>query len=286
MTTTSWLLGAALASFALLAGTTHAAPPDAAFQSEWKAWHEKRLASLKKPQGWLALTGLHWLKPGANAVPGVPGTFTVDGKAVTYAARPGDGVTVGGAAVTAARALATDAAEKPDRLEVGSKAAVVIERAGKLAVRVWDAESPVRTGFAGIEAYPADPRWRITARWEAYPVPRKVEVPSVTGDVSVEEAPGRAHFTVDGKDYALEPTADGDGLFFVFKDRTAPRETYGAGRFLAAAGPKDGTVVLDFNRAYNPPCAFTPYATCPLPTPQNVLPIRVEAGEKKFGAGH
>ena len=95
-----------------------------------------------------------------------------------------------------------------------------------------------------------------------------------------EQAPGRAWFTVEGKEYALEPTLDGDQLFFVFKDRTAPRETYGAGRFLAAAAPRDGQVVLDFNRAYNPPCAFSPYATCPLPLPQNVLPIRIEAGER------
>jgi uncharacterized protein (DUF1684 family) len=110
-----------------------------------------------------------------------------------------------------------------------------------------------------------------------------VEVPSVVGIPTREQAPGRAWFTVDGTEFSLEPTLDGDELFFVFKDRTAPRETYGAGRFLAAPLPKGGKVLLDFNRAYNPPCAFSPYATCPLPLPQNVLPIRIEAGEKSWG---
>jgi len=290
VTATSLLVVATLAPLALAAGVALAAPgpgdpADPAFQAEWKAWHEQRVAALRRPQGWLALTGLHWLKPGANTVPGLPGTFTVDGKGVSLSAKAGDGWTVGGAPATA-RALATDATAAPDRLQVGSRAAMVIERSGKLAVRVWDAESPVRSGFTGIETFRPDPRWRVTARWEAYPAPRPVEVPSVTGDVTVEQAPGRAVFTVEGTECALEPTQDGDALFFVFKDRTAPRETYGAGRFLVAEGPRDGTVVLDFNRAYNPPCAFTPFATCPLPTPQNVLPVRIEAGEKKWGQGH
>jgi hypothetical protein len=287
VTTVNVLLAAALAPLALAAGVALAGPPaaDPAFLADWKAWHERRLASLRKPQGWLALTGLHWLKPGANTVPGLPGTFVLDGKVVTLAARPADGWTAAGAPVIS-RTLASDATATPDRLQVGSRAVMVIERSGKVALRVWDAESPLRKRFTGIDTFPPDPRWRVTARWEPYPAPRPVEVPSVTGDVSVEQAPGRAVFTVDGKEYALEPTSDGDGLFFVFKDRTAPRETYGAGRFLAAEGPKDGTVVLDFNRAYNPPCAFTPFATCPLPTPQNVLPVRIEAGERRFEAGH
>lgn len=285
VTTTSLLI---TASLTLAAGVALAGPPaaDPAFQAEWQAWHEKRLASLRKPQGWLALAGLHWLKPGPNAVPGLPGTFTLDGRIVTLSTRAADGWTAGGAPVTSSRTLASDASGEPDRLQVGARAAMVIERSGKLAVRVWDAESPVRKGFKGIDAFPPDPRWRITARWEPYAAPKPVEVPSVTGDVTVEEAPGRAVFTLDGAEYALEPTQDGDALFFVFKDRTAPRETYGAGRFLVAEGPKDGRVVLDFNRAYNPPCAFTPFATCPLPTPQNVLPVRIEAGERKWGGGH
>jgi hypothetical protein len=262
-------------------------PAAAAFAAEWKAWHEQRIARLAAPDGWTALVGLHWLEPGENRIPGLPGVFVLADGAVTLRASAADGWRLEGgeAAPVEARALATDAAEKPDRLEQGSRKAVVIDRGGKLAVRVWDAESPARKGFRGVDAWPADPRWKVTARWEPYEPPREVDVPSVTGTPTREKVPGRAVFEVAGKSVALEPTGDGGDLFFVFKDATAPRETYGGGRFLSAAAPKDGTVVLDFNRAYNPPCVFTPFATCPLPRPENVLAVRIEAGEKVWGAG-
>lgn len=276
------LLGAA--SLALLAACSRSpAPSDPAFAAEWKTWHDRREARLRAPDGWLALTGLHWVVPGENRIPGLPGVFRLEGDQVVLSAASADGYTLEGAPVER-RTLATDAAEKPDRLKLPpGKTLQIIERGGKLAVRVWDAESPLLKGFQGIQAYPPDPRWRIEARWEAYPAPRKVEVPSVTGEPQEAVAPGKAHFEVGGRAVSLEPTADGDDLFFVFKDATAPKETYGAGRFLAAAAPKDGKVTLDFNRAYNPPCAFTPHATCPLPTPENVLPVRIEAGEKRWG---
>lgn len=270
---------------ALTAGAGAAlAAPDDDFVAEWKSWQARRLTTLKKPYGWLALTGLHWLKPGPNKIPGLPGTFEVKDGDVTLVATLEDGWSVAGKLV-ARRQLASDASETPDRLVNGSRAAMVISRSGKVALRVWDADSPVRKGFKGIEAFPPDPRWRITARWEAYPHPRPVEVPSVIGTPTHELAPGRAWFKVDGKEVSLEPTQDGDSLFFVFKDKTAPRETYGGGRFLDAPPPRNGTVILDFNRAYNPPCAFTAFATCPLPLPENVLPVRIDAGEKIWG-GH
>jgi uncharacterized protein (DUF1684 family) len=271
-----------LLASALLLAAVPPAPTPATFEAEWREWHGKRLASLQRPQGWLALTGLHWLKEGENRIAGLPGAFTVAGGKVTLAAAAADGWTLGGAPLTS-RVLASDREGKADRIEVGSRAAQVIDRGGKLALRVWDAERAERKAFTGIDTFPVDPRWRVVARWEPYATPREVEVPSVVGIPTREQAPGRAWFTVAGKEYALEPTLDGDELFFVFRDQTAPRETYGAGRFLTAAAPKDGTVVLDFNRATNPPCAFTPYATCPLPLPQNVLPVRIEAGEKSWG---
>ena len=267
---------------ALLAAAVPPVPSPAAFEAEWRDWHSKRLAGLQGPQGWLALSGLHWLREGENRIAGLPGTFTLAGGQVTLTAASGDGWTLGGAPVTS-RVLASDRDGQPDRVSAGSRTAQVIDRGGRLALRVWDAERAERRSFAGIDTFPVDLRWRLVARWEPYPAPREVEVPSVVGIPTRQLAPGRAWFTVDGKEYALEPTLDGDELFFVFKDRTAPRETYGAGRFLVAAPPRDGQVVLDFNRAYNPPCAFTPYATCPLPLPQNVLPIRIEAGEKRWG---
>jgi uncharacterized protein (DUF1684 family) len=274
MLTTDLLLASAL----LLAAVPPGPSPEA-FEAEWRVWHAERLARLQRPQGWLALSGLHWLKEGENRIPGLPGSFTVAGGAVTLTAGAGDGWTLAGAPVTR-RALRSDRAEEPDRIQVGSRAAQVIDRGGKLALRTWDAERPERKGFTGIDAFPVDARWRVVARWEPYATPRQVEVPSVVGIPSRELAPGRAWFTVEGREVSLEPTADGDELFFVFKDRTAPKETYGAGRFLSAAAPKDGVVVLDFNRATNPPCVFSPYATCPLPLPQNVLPVRIAAGEK------
>jgi uncharacterized protein (DUF1684 family) len=265
-----------LAAAALLAASP-------AFVAEWAAWHARRVERLRAPDGWLALVGLHWLAPGENRVPGLPGTFTVEGGKVRLAASPADGYLLDGAKVTSAT-LATDASDRPDRVAVGSRILVVVDRGGKLAVRVWDAESPARRTFSGVDAFPPDPRWRIEARWEAYPAPRRVEVPSVVGIPQVETAPGRALFEVGGRSLSLEPTLEADGsLFFVFRDATAGKETYGAGRFLSAPAPQGGRVVLDFNRATNPPCAFTPYATCPLPRPENVLPVRVEAGEKRWG---
>jgi uncharacterized protein (DUF1684 family) len=243
------------------------------------------MARLAEPRGWLALVGLHWLSEGENRIPGLPGAFVLAGGRVTLRAAPTDGWTLSGEPA-AERSLATDATPKPDVLAVGSRTAMVIVRGDKLALRVWDADSPARKAFRGVEAFPADPRWRIEARWEAYPAPKEVEVPSVVGIPSREKAPGRAHFEIGGKALALQPTVEEDGsLFFVFKDATSRTDTYGAGRFLSAAAPRDGKVVLDFNRAVNPPCAFTPYATCPLPLPENVLPVRIEAGERRWAGG-
>ncbi len=261
---------------------TAADPADAA---AWKAWRERREARLRDPEGWLALTGLSWLSEGENRVEGLPGVFVVQGGRVALRAAPGDGWLLDGAPV-AERSLASDASERPDRLHLGTRVVQVIERGGALAVRTWDAESPARKAFQGIDTFPYDPRWRIEARWEPYAAPREVEQPSAAGPPQKALAPGRAHFTVDGRSLSLEPTLEDGALLFVFKDATAPAETYGAGRFLGAALPAGGKVVLDFNRAYNPPCAFTPHATCPLPRPENMLAVRIEAGEQRYGSDH
>ncbi len=262
---------------------TAAAAPD--FAADWKRWHDQRVDRLKGPRSWLALVGIHWLAEGENRLDGLPGTFTLAKGTVTLAASAQDGYRLGTAAITQ-RALESDAGGKGDLVTLGEhRALTVIARGPKRAVRVWDADNPARKSFPGIEAFPPDPRWRVEARWEAYAAPKRVETPTVIGIPAEESAPGRAHFSFGGQDFTLEPTAEDDGLFFVFKDATSKKETYGAGRFLDAEGPKDGKVVLDFNRAVNPPCAYTAYATCPLPRPENVLPVRVEAGEKR-PAGH
>jgi hypothetical protein len=182
--------------------------------------------------------------------------------------------------------LASDAEAVPDLLSLGSgRFLQLIVRGDRRALRTWDAAAPARRDFPGIETFPFDPAWIVEARWEPFHPPRRVVVQDVVGIESEKEVPGRAVFAKGGRELALEPTADGAGLAFVFRDATAGVETYGAGRFLSAAGPRDGKLILDFNRAFNPPCAFTPFATCPLPRPENVLPVPVTAGER-FGGDH
>lgn len=287
-----------------LALATHACrkPPaaDPAYAAQIgtaRALRERRLAS---ENGWLTLVALHWLVPGENAVgsdkdlpvsleaPGIPPkacSFVLgpDG-AVTLRAEPGATVAVNGAPPAAAP-LATDRDGKPDVVTVGRVRLTVIERGGRLAIRARDPESPRRTGFKGLDYFPVDPSLRLEARWEPYPSPREVEVPSAQGPPQKALAPGLVRFSLGGAERTLEPTVESatdETLFFVFSDGTAGTESYGAGRFLYADRPKtgEGKVLLDFNLAENPPCAFTPYATCPLPLPRNVLPLRIAAGEK------
>ena len=267
-----------------------------------RALRETRLAS---ETGWLTLVALHWLAPGENGVgadqalpvsldaPGIPPKacsfeLKADG-AVVLRVEPGAPVAVNGAPATDAP-LVTDRGGKPDVVTVGRVRLTLIERGGRLAIRARDPESPRRTAFAGLEYFPVDPSLRIEGRFEPYASPREIEVPSAQGPPQKALAPGVVRFTLAGAERTLEPTVESAGdetLFFVFSDGTAGKETYGAGRFLYADRPKEGAtkVVLDFNLAQNPPCAFTPYATCPLPLPRNVLPVRVAAGEK-VPAGH
>ncbi len=288
-----------------LAACSRPPAPDPAYRAEIEKARAERVKRLTAENGWLTLTGLFWLKPGGNAfgsdkadpvfldAPGIPpraGSFDLrpDGT-VVLAVEPGAPVTVNGAAPTTAP-LASDQTGKPDAIVVGRLRLTLIRRGDALAIRSRDPESPRRKEFQGIPYFPIDPRLRVEGTFEPYPVPREVEVPSAQGPAQKVTAPGVVRFTLFGKALSLEPSVeapDDDTFFFVFRDATAGDETYGAGRFLYAASPKkgDARVVLDFNRAVNPPCAFTPYATCPLPLPQNVLPVRIEAGERT-PAGH
>ncbi|MGE5235419.1 MAG: DUF1684 domain-containing protein [Acidobacteriota bacterium] len=279
---------------------------DPAYAAELARWHEARIAALTREDGWLTLVGLYWLHRGVNRfgsapgnevilhgadVPPVAGLFEVrsDG-AVIVRTGPESGVTLAGAPV-AERTLRADATGSPDVLALGSLRFYIIERAGTLGVRVKDLDSPAKKDFRGIETFPVDPAFRLDATFEAYPTPRQIEVPSAHGPAQSMLVPGVVRFTVAGRACSLEPfvsSPDDRQFFFVFRDATAGRETYGAGRFLDAEGPAAGSkrLVVDFNRAYNPPCAFTPYATCPLPPAANILPVRIEAGEMMRGGGH
>jgi len=172
-----------------------------------------------------------------------------------------------------------------DRIEVGTRVFTIIKRGERFAVRMWDSSAETLKKFTGIERFPVLKQWKVEARWEAYIPPKPIKVASVIpGYMEDYTVPGVAIFSIGGKECRLEPVESGPTtLFYIFADATNGKETYGAGRFLYSDPPKDGRVVIDFNKAHNPPCAFTDYATCPLPPESNHLSVRIEAGEKKFG---
>jgi hypothetical protein len=279
--------------------------PSPAYVAEIEKGRAERLASLTSESGWLTLVGIHWLKPGANrfgsapdndivlageGVPAAAGSLELkpDGSVLLHGGAAA-GITLRGVAVTE-MPLRTDRSGKPDVLSVGGLRMHLIDRSGSIALRVRDPKSPRRTGFNGIDYFPIDSRLKVEATYERYPAPREVSVASAQGPAQKMLVPGILRFRVGGNDASLEPfvSSPGDDSFFiVFSDATAGHETYGAGRFLDADVPKGGGTVatLDFNQAYSPPCAFSPYATCPLPLRQNVLAFRIEAGEK-VPAGH
>ncbi|MGH9382173.1 MAG: DUF1684 domain-containing protein [Thermoanaerobaculia bacterium] len=270
--------------------------------AEVAAWREQRDARLRRPDGWLSLAGLFWLSEGDNSVGSMPtsdlvfpaekaplelGVLQRQGEAVTFRPAPGAGVTADGKPVTAETPLVPDTAGSPTTLERGSLAFYAVVRGERVGIRLKDRASPLLAEFEGMEYFTVDPEWRLVARFEPYDPPKTLKVPNFIGIVEELPSPGAAILTVDGQEYRLEPTQEGDELFFVFGDATNGGETYGGGRFLYTDLPgPDGTVILDFNRAYNPPCVFTPYATCPLPTAENKLPIPIRAGERAYEGGY
>ncbi len=252
------------------------------YRAELSAWHEAREAELRSDTGWLTVAGLFWLRPGANTFgressnnivitdgPGRAGAFILQqGRVLTM---------IGGVR----RELRPDTT---DRVRVGRLNLFIIRRGNRYGVRLKDPQSEFRQEFRGIDCFPPNEAYRITARFVAEP--RKIPVLDVIGETQNMESPGYAEFELNGQQMRLYPvleTSNAKQLFFVFRDLTSGHETYGAGRFLDADMPRDGKVVLDFNKAYNPPCAFTPYATCPLPPKENRLPVRIEAGEQNYG---
>ena len=274
-----------------------------AYRQEIAAWQKDRDKGLRDENGWLTLVGLFWLDEGENKIgsdagnkvifpegtaPAVAGTLVRQGKEVRLVPAPGAALTVDGKPVTAPLALAKDADGKPTMMHLGSLTFFVIERGDKVGVRVKDSKSPALASFHGLDFFPVQPTWRVNARFEPYKPAKKIPIANVLGQISDEDSPGAVVFDWQGKTYRMDALPGGDKgeLFLIFADQTNGKATYGAGRFLDAEAPKDGKVVVDFNTAYNPPCAFTAFATCPLPPAQNRLAVAVEAGEKKFGAGH
>jgi uncharacterized protein (DUF1684 family) len=300
------LLSTFLLGGAALWGADAKAPDPAAYRKEIEKWRQERVDSLKKDDGWLTLVGLYWLKRGANRFgsdPGLPVILPKDKSpafagnlalqvnpdpaksTVTLTAQPGVRLTADGKPVTGPVVLKTDADGKPTIMQLGSLEFYLIRRQEKIGVRIKDKQSPLRAAFKGLDNYPIQPQWRVVARFEPYK-DKKIAIANILGQVSQETSPGAVVFDWRGKTYRMDAMDGGKGsLFLVFGDQTNGRETYGAGRFLDTDPPKDGKVVVDFNTAYNPPCAFTAFATCPLPPAQNKLALKVEAGEKKFAGG-
>jgi uncharacterized protein (DUF1684 family) len=268
----SWILW--LAGLALLAATD--------YQSEIAAWRRAREANLKAEGGWLSLAGLFWLNEGANSFGTDPANRIAlgDGPARAGVFELHDGkVTVLQDGRT--RELKPDSA---DAVTAGRLSLFVIQRGGKYGIRLKDPESQARRKFHGLSYWAAREEYRVTARFT--PAPREIPITNVLGQTEPMKCPGYVTFRLVGRQLRLYPVLEepqAKELFFIFRDRTSGKETYGAARFLDSELPREGQVVLDFNRAYNPPCAFTPYATCPLPPLENRLPVRIEAGEKKYG---
>ncbi len=283
----------------------------AAWLVDLAEWRSERDASLRAEDGYLSLVGLHWLDEGrhgfgsdpendlvlpAGRVPARGGTLVVEQGRVHAELEPGvtallDGQPVAdvrGERAPASRALlgsrvdlASDAEGAPNRLAFGDVTLWIIDRAGRLGVRVRDPASPLRAAFDGVDAFVPDPAWRVEARFEPH-LQRMLAVPNIMGTTYEDTSIGMLAFEREGRTWRLQPTGDGlDSLFLIFGDETNGGATYGGGRFLRVGAPDErGRVLLDFNRAYNPPCAFTPFTTCPLPPEGNVLPFSVRAGEK------
>ena len=281
-------------------------PESKAWASELETWRARRAANLQAPEGWLSLIGLEWLHDGDNSfgsdadnriqiaaktaahigvvrlekgalkllapAGGFPKDFLIDGHPAQE------------------MVLTADDSEKPSKLTIGTITIIVINRDGRFALRIKDPQAATRLAFHGLKWYPPNAAYRVKAKWIPYNPPKVLDIPTVLGTTTHLPAPGTAEFTIDGQTVRLEPVLEdpkATELFFIMRDATSKTTTYGAGRFLYTDLPdhgvdKPGEIWLDFNRLFNPPCAFTPYATCPLPPPQNRLTVAIPAGEQRY----
>jgi uncharacterized protein (DUF1684 family) len=284
-----------LLSVALLGGAVAGDGDYAATLTDWQA---KQESNLKRDSSWLTVAGLYWLREGENTVgadasndfvlpegsaPDVVGVFDFEDRKATFRAADGVNVTQNGAPV------------KTVELEMGEKHAVAINdlkmwlhySGPRLAIRLRDLNSSLRKEFTGLKWFAVDPRYKVVAKFTPYAEPKKVDLLNVLGDIESFESPGYVDFELMGTLVRMEPMSTrGGGFWFVFRDGTSGKGSYPAARFLRSEKPDNGEVVIDFNRAYNPPCAYNPHTTCPVPTKQNRLKVRVEAGEKSYHDNH
>lgn len=275
-------------------------PEAIAFNAQQQLWREQRHADLVRADGWTSLIGLHWIDPGSHFVgsdsdngirlaigPPQLGMLRLDDDGVRLTPNAEAGLVLDGAPVLQATKLVSDeGGAVASRLEFdeGRGVATVIKRGERHALRVKHADAPSRTGFSGLQYWPADREWAVTGRFVAHSPARTMPVANIIGIIEQTPNPGVVAFEHAGVTHTLEALDGGEGtLFLVFADRTNGQGSYGAGRFLDTAKPGvDGSVALDFNQSYNPPCAFTAFATCPLPPPENRLDLTITAGEKAY----
>jgi uncharacterized protein (DUF1684 family) len=270
-----------------------------AYEESIETWRAGRLERLQRPTGWLSLVGMHWIEEGPTRVGSNPkfttrlavgpselGTLILhkDGR-LEFQPMPDAGVLIDGQPATGPVNLVSDADGTPTEVAFnkGDASFIVIKRSGKYALRVRDVLAPTRTQFTGIDIFPVNPEFRFKATFKPHPPGKTIDIVNILSMVEPMANPGTLTFEKDGNSYTLETIDEGDGqLFVVFADGTSGHESYPAARFLyAEPAGADGTTILDFNKAYNPPCAFTQFSTCPTPPLSNRLPLRIEAGEKK-----
>ena len=289
------ILSCLFGPFALVLAALTAAG-QTSYQTEVADWRKQAEAELKVDQGWLTLAGLHWLKEGpnsfgtdkqndlvlpANSAPGKVGVFELRGGVTTFTVADGVDVTSEGQPIRAVE-MKSDS-EHPTTIKVGSLTLIIIKRGERYGVRFWDVNNPRRREFKGLHWFPVREEFRVTAKFVPHPPHTELAVPNVLGDVLKMPNPGTLFFSLNGHECSLEPVSEDDGkLFIIFSDATSGTKTYSAGRFLSADAPVNGQVTLDFNKATNPPCALTPFATCPLPPEHNHLSVAIEAGAQVY----
>jgi uncharacterized protein (DUF1684 family) len=286
------LLVSFVASIAILADTDGAT----AYEQQIAEWRARREGRLADPDGWMTLVGLEWLQEGENRVGGCAsctarieggpeewGSVFVEGDTIRFVAAPDSAVKVDGEPVSEIR-LVPDSQGSPTVVRSGDLSFHVIQR-GSYALRVKDRKAPALLAFHGMPVYDIQPDWRVEGRFQRAPDGETIDIANVLGQVNPSPVYGTFEFDREGGTHRLLALGDSGStsLWFLIADRTSGRETYGAGRFLYSDGmPEDGRLVVDFNKAYNPPCAFNDYSTCPLPPQQNRLDLAVRAGEKKY----
>ena len=269
--------------------------------AEIESWRAQRVERLTSAGGWLSLIGLEWIKPGKNTIgsatdndiviakaPARLGTIEWQDDRINATLAPGAAAMIDGQLISEAPML-DDSHEKPTVISFGSVNFHLIDRGGKKGLRIKDTDAKTRTGFLGIDYFPVDPAWRVEAKWIAFEPAQTIGIPNVLGVVEQMKVPGKAVFEHDGETIELLPvleSEDATDLFFIIADKTSGKQTYGGGRFIYTDMPRDGKLVIDFNKAYNPPCAFTPFATCPLAPPENRMKVAVDAGEKNYRGSH